>query len=152
MTQLLEYALIENGQIIRTEFFKRPNLVPADDWRVIGEVTPAYDSATHHLSGKSLQILPDETVAYVWTVVENPPPPVPAQIQMWQARAILSRAGLLGSVDQAVKAATNPEIEIAWEYAPHVVRNSAFVSAMAGALGLTDEQIDNLFIEGAKIR
>lgn len=78
--------------------------------------------------------------------------PVPAEIQMWQARAVLFRAGLLGMVEQAVKAATNPEIEIAWEYAPNVVRRSAFVSAMAGALGLTDDQIDNLFIEGAKIK
>lgn len=94
----------------------------------------------------------DGTVEIVEFEVPPQPPVVPQQIQMWQARAILSRAGLLGSVDQAVKAATNPEIEIAWEYAPHVVRNSAFVSAMAGALGLTDEQIDNLFIEGAKIR
>lgn len=81
-----------------------------------------------------------------------PPPPPPAEIQMWQARAILSRVGLLGSVDQAVKAATNPEIEIAWEYAPNVLRNSAFVMAMAGALGLDDAALDNLFIEGAKIK
>lgn len=77
---------------------------------------------------------------------------VPAEIQMWQARAILSRAGLLGSIDQAVKAATNPEIEIAWEYAPNVVRKSAFVAEMAAALGLDDATVDNLFIEGAKIK
>lgn len=85
--------------------------------------------------------------------VDEPAPlEVPAEIQMWQARAVLFRSGLLGMVEQAVKAATNPEIEIAWEYAPNVVRRSAFVSAMAGALGLTDEHIDNLFIEGAKIK
>ena len=152
MNQLQEYALIQNGQIARTEWFKRPDLVPDDDWRVIGEVTPDYDPDTHHLGEKALQILPDETVAYVWTVVENPPPPVPQQIQMWQARAILSRAGLLGSVDQAVKAAANPEIEIAWEYAPNVMRNSAFVMAMGGALNLSPAVLDNLFIEGAKIK
>lgn len=81
-----------------------------------------------------------------------PPPPVPAQIQMWQARAVLFRSGLLGQVEQAVKAATNPEIEIAWEYAPNVVRRSAFVLAMASALELDDATIDNLFIEGAKIK
>lgn len=77
---------------------------------------------------------------------------VPAQIQMWQAKAILLRAGLLGQIDQAVKMASNPEIEIAWEYAPNVVRKSAFVSAMAGALNLDDATIDNLFIEAAKIK
>jgi hypothetical protein len=89
-------------------------------------------------------------------VVDLPPEPtfnpVPSEIQMWQARAILSRAGLLGQVEQAVKAATNPEIEIAWEYAPNVVRQSAFVSAMAAAINLDNAAIDNLFIEGAKIR
>ena len=78
--------------------------------------------------------------------------PVPAEIQMWQARAILFRSGLLGMVEQAVKAAANPEIEIAWEYAPNVVRQSAFVSAMAAAINLDNAAIDNLFIEGAKIR
>ena len=40
----------------------------------------------------------------------------------------------------------------AWEYAPNVVRKSSFVTAMAGVLGLTDEQIDDLFIEAAKIK
>jgi hypothetical protein len=78
--------------------------------------------------------------------------PVPAEIQMWQARTALLRAGLLFNVEQVVKASTDPEIKIAWEYAPNVVRRSAFVSALAGALGLTDEQIDDLFIEGAKIK
>jgi hypothetical protein len=152
MTQLQEYALIENNQIIRTEWFKRPTLVPEGDWRVVGEVVPDFDAATHQLGEKTLQILEDDTVAHVWSVVPLPPPQVPDQIQMWQARAILFRNGLLGQVEQAVKAATNPEIEIAWEYAPNVVRQSAFVSAMAAAINLDNAAIDNLFIEGAKIR
>lgn len=147
-----QYALVENNQITRTEFFKRPNLVPAGDWRVIGEVTPDYDAATHQLGGKTLQILTDGSVAYVWSVVEIPLPPVPAEIQMWQARAILSRAGLLTNVNAAVAASTNEEVKIAWEYAPNVVRKSNFVLAMAGALGLDDATLDNLFIEGAKIK
>ncbi len=83
---------------------------------------------------------------------EPPPPIVPNEIQMWQARAILFRSGLLGQVEQAVAASGNTEIEIAWEYAPNVVRRSSFVLALAGALGLDDGTIDNLFIEGAKIK
>jgi hypothetical protein len=152
MTRLQEYALIESGQITRTEWFKRPSLVPAGDWRVVGEVVPSFNASTHQLGEKMLGILEDGTVAYLWSVVPLPPPPVPDQIQMWQARAILFRYGLLGQVEQAVKAATNPEIEIAWEYAPNVVRQSAFVSAMAAAINLDNAAIDNLFIEGAKIR
>jgi hypothetical protein len=152
MTQLQQYALIENSQIIRTEWFKRPSLVPQGDWRVVGEVIPSFDASTHRLGEKMLGILEGGAVAYMWSVVPLPPPQVPAEIQMWQARAILFRNGLLGQVEQAVKAATNPEIEIAWEYAPNVVRQSAFVLAMAAAINLDNAAIDNLFIEGAKIR
>jgi hypothetical protein len=152
MTQLQEYALIQNNQIIRTEWFKRPNLVPAGDWRVVGEVVPSFNASTHQLGEKMLGIREGGAVAYMWSVVPLPPPQVPAEIQMWQARAILFRYGLLGQVEQAVKAATNPEIEIAWEYAQNVVRQSAFVLAMAAAINLDNATIDNLFIEGAKIR
>jgi hypothetical protein len=151
--ELQQYALVENGQIVFTENFKRPELVPqTGDWRIIGEVTPEFDASTQRLGDKTLTILNDESVAYVWSIVELPPPSVPAEIQMWQARSILARAGLLEQVNQAVKAAANPEIEIAWEYAPNVVRASSFVSAMAASLGLSEAQLDGLFIEGSKIK
>lgn len=77
---------------------------------------------------------------------------VPSEIQMWQARAILIRMGLLSQVNQAIANSGNLEIQNAWEYAPNVVRKSAFVATMAAALGLDDATIDNLFIEGAKIK
>ena len=84
---------------------------------------------------------------------DDPPPvPVPAEIQMWQAKTILLRVGLLGQIEQAVKASGNPEIEIAFEYAPNVVRRSALVATVATAVGLDDATIDSLFIEGAKIK
>lgn len=83
---------------------------------------------------------------------EPPFNPVPAEIQMWQARAMLIRMNMLASVNQAVAASGNAEIQNAWEYAPNVVRKSNFVLAMAGALGLDDATLDNLFIEGAKIK
>jgi hypothetical protein len=83
---------------------------------------------------------------------EPPFNPVPSEIQMWQARAMLIRMNMLASVNAAVAASGNPEIQNAWEYAPNVVRKSNFVTAMAGALGLDDATIDNLFIEGAKIK
>jgi hypothetical protein len=151
--ELQQYALVENGQIVFTENFKRPELVPeTGDWRIIGEVKPEFDASTQRLGEKALTILNDESVAYVWSVVPLPPPQVPDQIQMWQARAILSRAGLLEQVNQAVKAAANPEIEIAWEHAPNVVRRSSFVSEMAASLGFSEAQIDSLFIEGSKIK
>lgn len=87
------------------------------------------------------------------TEVDEPlPPEVPAEIQMWQARAMLIRMNMLASVNAAVAASGNAEIQNAWEYAPNVVRRSNFVLAMAGALDLDDATLDNLFIEGAKIK
>jgi hypothetical protein len=157
--KLQQYAQIENNQIIFTEFFKRPELVPAGDWRMIGEdVTPGFDPKTHCLGERTLQLLPDGTVAYVWSIIELPPPPppppptVPLQIQMWQARAVLIRMGIIDQVNQAVVASQNQEIANAWEYAPNVVRRSDFVTIMAGVLGFDDATLDNLFIEGAKIK
>ena len=146
-----QYALVQNGQIEATEFFKRPNLVP-DGWQVIDEIVPEFDATTHQLGEKVLQVLGDGSPAYVWSVVAIPPPPVPAEIQMWQARAMLIRMNTLASVNAAVAASGNPEIQNAWEYAPNVVRKSNFVLAMAGALGLDDATLDTLFIEGAKIK
>ncbi len=147
-----EFALIDAGQIVQTEWFKRPNLVPAGNWQLIGEVLPDFNPVTHALGGKALQLLQDGSPAYVWSIVEIPPPPVPDQIQMWQARAMLIRLGLIEQVNQAVVASGNPEIANAWEYAPNVVRRSSFVLAMAGALHLSDQLLDDLFIQGAQIK
>ena len=153
--KLQEYALIENNQIIYIELFKRPELVPSDaDWRLIGEVTPVFDPTTHYLGSRAPQLLPDGTVAYVWSIIEIPvsPPIVPSEIQNWQARTILDRAGLFDTVDEAVKNSGNREMLHAWEYAPNVVRRSTFVAAMASVLEIDDATLDNLFIEGAKIK
>jgi hypothetical protein len=151
--EIQEYALIEDDKIVLINPFKRPELVPTDaDWRLIGEVAPEFDPETHCLGTKTLELRPDGSVAYVWSVVELPPPPVPSQIQMWQARAMLIRMGIIDQVNGAVAASRDPEIQNAWEYAPNVVRRSAFVLAMAGALGLNDAALDSLFIEGAKIK
>jgi hypothetical protein len=153
--KLQEYALIENNQIIYIEFFKRPELVPSDaDWRMVGEVTPEFDPTTHHLGERTLQLLPDGTVAYVWSIIEIPvsPPIVPSEIQNWQARTILERAGLFDAVDEAIKSSGNREMLHAWEYAPNIMRRSIFVTSMASILGLDDASLDYLFIEGSKIR
>lgn len=76
---------------------------------------------------------------------------VPEFIEKWQAKTILSRAGLLDLVEQAVEASEDPEVKIAYKDAPRYARRSRFILAMAGAIGLDEATIDYLFIEGAKI-
>lgn len=82
------------------------------------------------------------------------PPPVPQSVTMRQARLALLGAGLLDDVEAAIAALPSPQKEAArieWEYSQEVQRHNGFVSVLAPALGLTDEQLDDLFVQGAKL-
>jgi hypothetical protein len=73
---------------------------------------------------------------------------------MRQARLVLLGSGLLASVDTAIAAMPEPQksaAHIEWEYSNVVQRHNGFVSALGPALGLTEAQIDALFIAGAKL-
>lgn len=84
-------------------------------------------------------------------LTEPPPAPrVPEFVTMRQARLALSGAGLLASVDAAISTAGDAA-QIEWQYSNEVQRNSGLVPAMATALGLTEAQIDALFIAAAAI-
>lgn len=62
----------------------------------------------------------------------------------FQAKRALFDAGLLSAVEDAVKGADVPT-QLAWDEATEFRRNSPTIAAIAGALKLTDEQIDDLF-------
>lgn len=71
---------------------------------------------------------------------------VPQVVSPYQARVALKRAGLLGQVKQLmVDPSTDEEAQIAWEYATEIRRDSEFIASLAPALGLTSQQIDDLF-------
>lgn len=81
----------------------------------------------------------------------NPPPVVPQSVSRFQALAALSNAGLLTQAQNAVNASTNPLVPLAWNNAQTFDRNSATVATLGPALGLTDAQIDSLFIAASII-
>ena len=77
-----------------------------------------------------------------------PPTPVPEAVTMRQARLALLGAGKLSSVDAAINAQDEPlksKARIEWEYSNEVQRHNGIVSMMGPALGLTEDDIDNLF-------
>lgn len=96
-----------------------------------------------------------------WLTAGNTPQPapvvapgVPSVVTMRQARLALHGAGLLSLVEDAIDALPDPPktaARIEWDYSNEVHRNKPFVQMLGGALGLTAEQLDNLFIQAAQL-
>ncbi len=87
-------------------------------------------------------------------VASIPPPGVPQFVTMRQARLALHAAGLLTSVEAAIAAMPEPDrtaAQITWDYASSVDRGFGMVPQLAAALGMTETQIDDLFIAAAKL-
>lgn len=78
----------------------------------------------------------------------DPPPVVITSVTMRQARLALHRVGLLSQVNAAI---TDPEARIEWEYAQTVDRHSPLVQNLAAGLGLTEQQLDDLFTTAATL-
>jgi hypothetical protein len=75
-------------------------------------------------------------------------------VSMRQARLALLGAGLLPTVEAAIAALPGVEgdaARIEWEYASVVARNSGLVPQMGIALGLTEQQLDGLFIAARQL-
>jgi hypothetical protein len=75
-----------------------------------------------------------------------PPPPPITQVTMRQARLVLLNNDLLDSVEQVIEQAPKA-VQIEWEYATVIYRDSELVSQIASQLELGVEQIDALFQE-----
>lgn len=77
------------------------------------------------------------------------PPVIPTVVTMRQARLALLQAGVLPLVESAIAAMESPAKEAAkieWEYSQEVQREKPFVQLLSASLGLTSEQLDNLFM------
>ena len=94
---------------------------------------------------------PGPGYTYNGTAWVAPPVYIPQQVTAFQARAALYNAGLLATVEAAVAASTDEVLKLAWAHALHFDRNSPTIAAMAATLGLSDTDVDNLFIAASQI-
>lgn len=80
---------------------------------------------------------------------------VPKVITMRQARLQLLTLGLLDDVEAVIASIQDTSmkrvVQIEWEYAKDVERNSPTIGMLAQAVGMNDEALDNLFIEAVKL-
>lgn len=81
---------------------------------------------------------------------ELPTGAVPVSVTRRQAMLALLAAGKLGAANLAIQNAPRA-VQIAWEAAGTFERTNPLVEALAPALGLSSTDIDNLFIEAAKL-
>ena len=79
----------------------------------------------------------------------SPGKQVPQSISAYQARIALSEAGLLATVENAVNT-QGGDMKIRWDWAGELHRNHPDVLAIAGALGWSADQLDDLFITAQK--
>lgn len=71
-------------------------------------------------------------------------------VSRFQARAALLQAGLLEQAEAAV-AESDVIAQLAWADAQEFRRNSPTVATMSAKLGMTDDQLDELFRQAATI-
>ena len=79
---------------------------------------------------------------------------VPASVTMRQGRLALLAAGKLAQVDAAIASLPEPQKSAAlieWNFSNELQRGNAFVATLGAALGLSDAQVDQLFIQAAQL-
>ena len=76
-----------------------------------------------------------------------PPPPVPQQVPMWAVRVVLKTNNLLDQAQAAIDASGDYALQTVWEYGNFAQRDSAAISSLGVALGLTESQIDQMFFD-----
>lgn len=124
----------------------------ASDWYCY----PVQDTTPPEAIGMVAQRIMAELVDGVWherwELVDAPAAPVPDLVSMRQARLGLLNAGLLDDVEAAIITMDEPgrtATQIEWEYSTEVSRTSPTTAMLAGVLGLTEDQIDELFRQAA---
>lgn len=120
-----------------------------------GELTgAAYDALTPHIAAHHAQFGEVLEPAAALHQAEDgawvaDPPSIGDLRASWtitrfQARAALLAAGLLDQVEAAV-AASDAQVQLAWAESIEFPRLSPTIAALAAVMGLTDEQLDELF-------
>lgn len=117
-------------------------------------VPPSYDAATHELR----EVAPSKVGGVLtqrWEVAARARPLVPASVTRRQARQALRLANLLNKVEPAIAEIADPVqrdlARIEWADSQAFERDRPLLIALASALGLDDDALDNLFIQAAKL-
>ena len=79
---------------------------------------------------------------------------VPQEVQLWRARVVLKLLGMEQVIEIALNSLEEPTKTGAlyiWQFGTTVERNSQTVLLLQTVLGLTDAQVDDIFIQAENI-
>lgn len=137
----MPYALISNGRVHQI-FPADPMLGDGLDVRDVSRVRGIAENWTVSSDGK-----------FSAPVLVEPPAivAVPTAVTSAQAKIQLKRAGFLKAARDAVDALDDEEIQIWFNEARTWQRSNVHVNEIAAALGISSDEVDELFREAVKI-
>ena len=140
---MTRYAIVFGGVVNSTpEYDSAPEFAPPVQCIELSEDSPV-EAGWRYVDGEFLEPL-----------IPEPESVVPEKVTMRQARLALHKAGILSSVQSAIDDLPDPhrtEAQIEWDYSSEMYRHRDFVQMLGSQLGLTEEQIDDLFIQAATL-
>jgi hypothetical protein len=102
----------------------------------------------HLLPAGSVAITEDEAEALKFV----PPPLIPQVVTRFQARVALVQAGYFDTIDTYITTLPKTDVKrLAWEDAVQWERASPTLNFLANMLGLTDTDMDDLFVSASSI-
>lgn len=116
-------------------------------------IVAVYDeNGISNLSGLASALVPEGVTPEPYV---EPPAPIPAVVSRAQARKALAIQGLLTLVQPAIDSISDPLqrtlVQIDWDDAQVYERNNPTLMLLAAALGLTEQQLDTLFLEASQL-
>ncbi|OBQ72405.1 hypothetical protein [Mesorhizobium loti] len=130
-------------------------MVGGDDNRFWSSATGAYVADLPEEAGFT-HILNEDELTEVLTAYGLPGPVVrvPDRVSPAQAEIALfnfDNGGLLADVNAVIEAFPYEPVRIWWRKATYISRGHAYLQALAIEVGLTDEQVDGLFVAAVKL-
>jgi hypothetical protein len=129
------YLIPREGRT-QQEYFDYVGTLP---WVFVGD--PAFQ-----IDPNGQKVTVDGTI----TGFERVATPSPSQVTPQQFRRALTRVGLRAAVEAAVATASQ-DMKDEWNFSTAILRNQPDLNAMATALGVSQSQLDDVFILAATL-
>ena len=132
------------------------NSVGTDSYTVVITDTYIGDLESHPILTQfpnAFEVSEDELPGYIQYVMYSEPT-VPYEVQLWRIRTVLKLMQLETQIESAIDAMPEPSKTAAtyiWKFGTTVERASQTVLLLQSALQMTDEQVDDLFIQADAI-